>query len=155
MSPPLEVTLAVIRAAVAAGAFVVASSKEQNLDAVAGPQVLTLPYLPQLDLLPHAALLICHGGANSVMEGLAHGVPVCVVPLAYDQPVIGAAVVRAGLGACLAPSDVPAFAARTMARLLDRAAPERAAAQAGASEMRHGGARATQLIAALIARGTS
>ena len=56
--------------------------------AIADPlpaNVVAAPYLPQLELLAEAALLISHGGANSVMEALAAGVPLLLCPLCNDQ----------------------------------------------------------------------
>jgi UDP:flavonoid glycosyltransferase YjiC (YdhE family) len=47
--------------------------------------VLLRPYLPQLALLKRAAVMITHGGANSVMESIAHAVPLLLVPLCNDQ----------------------------------------------------------------------
>lgn len=42
-------------------------------------------YAPQLEILKLASLFITHGGANSVMEGLAMGVPMLVSPMCNDQ----------------------------------------------------------------------
>ncbi|MBM7774896.1 MGT family glycosyltransferase [Actinokineospora baliensis] len=53
---------------------------------------------PVLDLLPHAAAVICHGGHNTVCEALAHGVPLVVAPIRDDQPVLADQVVTAGAG---------------------------------------------------------
>ncbi len=59
------------------------------------------PWLPQLELLAHADLMITHGGANSVMEALAHGVPLLVSPICNDQFHQAELVRRAGLGRVL------------------------------------------------------
>lgn len=60
--------------------------------------VLVVPAIPLLDLLPHAAAVVCHGGLNTVCESLAHGVPLVVAPIRDDQPVIAEQVVAAGAG---------------------------------------------------------
>jgi UDP:flavonoid glycosyltransferase YjiC (YdhE family) len=44
------------------------------------------PTLPQVTLLPRCSVLVCHGGFNSVKEGLAQGVPMVILPVAGDQP---------------------------------------------------------------------
>lgn len=44
-----------------------------------------LPWIPQLEVLPHVDVMITHGGANSVMEALAHGVPLLLSPICNDQ----------------------------------------------------------------------
>jgi len=43
-------------------------------------------FAPQLDLLGRASAVITHGGANSVMEAIALGVPLVVAPICNDQP---------------------------------------------------------------------
>ncbi|KAL0486097.1 glucosyltransferase [Acrasis kona] len=40
---------------------------------------------PQLDLLEKASLFITHGGQNSMLEGLAKGVPMVIIPVTSDQ----------------------------------------------------------------------
>ena len=55
-------------------------------------------YAPQLDLIRHSALTISHGGLNTVLESLAWGVPMVVLPVTYDQPGVGARVEWAGVG---------------------------------------------------------
>ncbi len=50
------------------------------------PNIITVPYAPQLALLGRARAMISHGGANSVMEALAHDVPLLVSPICNDQP---------------------------------------------------------------------
>lgn len=70
------------------------------------PSVLTdLPgdpvvvgYAPQLELIQRSTLTICHGGLNTVLESLAAGVPMVVLPVAYDQPGVGARVATVGAG---------------------------------------------------------
>jgi UDP:flavonoid glycosyltransferase YjiC (YdhE family) len=43
-------------------------------------------WVPQADLMPHVAAMVCHGGSGTVTMGLAAGVPMAVVPLFADQP---------------------------------------------------------------------
>lgn len=54
--------------------------------------------VPQLELLPHLDAVICHGGHNTVCETLTHGLPMVVVPIAYDQSHVAGRVVRVGAG---------------------------------------------------------
>ncbi len=49
------------------------------------PGAVMRPWLPQLEVLRHADAMITHGGANSVMEALAHDVPLLVSPICNDQ----------------------------------------------------------------------
>jgi MGT family glycosyltransferase len=55
-------------------------------------------YAPQLDLIGRSALTISHGGLNTALESLAVGVPMVVLPVAYDQPGVGARVEWSGVG---------------------------------------------------------
>ena len=53
-----------------------------------GKNILTLPWIPQNDLLAHPAtrLFITHCGISSTYEAAIHGVPVVAIPLNLDQP---------------------------------------------------------------------
>ncbi|CAL9340266.1 Demethyllactenocin mycarosyltransferase [Streptomyces sp. enrichment culture] len=62
------------------------------------PDVVALPFLPQLELLERAAAAVCHAGHNTVCEALWHGVPLVVAPIRDDQPVVAAQVAACGAG---------------------------------------------------------
>ncbi len=51
-------------------------------------------YVPQLELLKFAQIVITHGGSNTVFEALLEGKPMVVIPLAYDQPAMAARLAR-------------------------------------------------------------
>jgi MGT family glycosyltransferase len=59
---------------------------------------IVVGYAPQLELIQRAALTISHGGLNTALESLEHGVPMVVLPITYDQPGVGARVEWAGVG---------------------------------------------------------
>src|SRR5690606_42141768 len=63
--------------------------------------VLAVRYAPQLALLQKAQAFINHGGANSVMEALASGVPMLLSPFCNDQFHSAYFVERSGAGLCL------------------------------------------------------
>src|SRR5690606_5275022 len=65
------------------------------------PGAVLRPWLPQLEVLAHSEVMITHGGANSVMEALAHDVPVLVSPICNDQFHQAELIRRAGLGLVL------------------------------------------------------
>ncbi len=54
--------------------------------------------LPQLALLKQVDAVLCHAGHNTVCEALAEGLPLLVMPIRDDQPVIAQQVVNAGCG---------------------------------------------------------
>ncbi len=56
------------------------------------------PFVPQRAVLGRAALAITHGGLNTTLDALAAGVPLLVVPLAFEQGAIAARVARSGAG---------------------------------------------------------
>src|SRR5262249_6452079 len=55
-------------------------------------------YAPQLELIRRATLTLSHGGLNTVLESLARGVPLIVLPVTNDQPGVGARVEWSGTG---------------------------------------------------------
>lgn len=82
-----------------------------------GPGVLVVPYAPQLALLRNCSIYVSHGGANSVTEALAHGVPQLVVPLSSDQPLQARLLHRSGAGAALKPGSSAAQFSKVLAWL--------------------------------------
>jgi len=54
--------------------------------------------IPQLTLLPLMDAVICHGGHNTVCESLMNGIPLVVVPIAYDQSYVAGRVVATACG---------------------------------------------------------
>lgn len=123
--------------------------------AIADPwpeNVRAAPYLPQLELLPEASLLISHGGANSVMEALAAEVPLLLSPLCNDQFHQAHFLRQARAGGRL---DLPAAPERVRAAilgLLDPASPERRRLPevAAAYRRQDGARRAAELCAGLL-----
>jgi MGT family glycosyltransferase len=59
---------------------------------------IVVGYAPQLDLIQRSTLTISHGGLNTVLESVAQGVPMVVLPVTYDQPGVGARVEWSGVG---------------------------------------------------------
>lgn len=74
----------------------------------ASPNVIAVKVAPQLGLLKKAAVMVNHGGTNSVKECIYFGVPMVAIPLQYDQPDIGRLVEAHGVGYTLPPREVSA-----------------------------------------------
>jgi MGT family glycosyltransferase len=70
--------------------------------------VLAVPYAPQLELLGRAAVCVTHAGLNTVLESLSHGVPMLALPVATDQPGIGARIRHTRTGISLPFASVTA-----------------------------------------------
>jgi UDP:flavonoid glycosyltransferase YjiC (YdhE family) len=66
------------------------------------PNVRVERYVPQSQLIPHCAAVVCQGGLNAMMAALAHGVPVGCLPVTWGEPLgFNAAERCAQLGAGL------------------------------------------------------
>jgi len=88
-------------------------------------------WVPQADVLAHAAAVVCHGGSGTTLGALGAGRPLVVVPLFADQPPNGIRVATVGAGV------VASFA--TLRRATERVLGDeryRRAAEALAQEMR-------------------
>jgi zeaxanthin glucosyltransferase len=116
--------------------------------------VTAVRWAPQLALLDRAAVMVTHGGANSVAECLMRGVPPLVIPLGYDQPLHACLVERAGAGIALAPEHATVERVRAALRELLADGPHRRRARelATAYAGRDGARRAADLIVELSAR---
>jgi UDP:flavonoid glycosyltransferase YjiC (YdhE family) len=116
----------------------------------AGDGAIVVRYAPQLALLERARAMITHGGANSVMEALAHGVPLLVAPICNDQPHNARFVERSGAGVALELDGgaSPDEWSRTLERLLapDGKAHAAAARIAASYRARDGATGAAALI---------
>jgi UDP:flavonoid glycosyltransferase YjiC (YdhE family) len=58
-------------------------------------------WVPQADVMPHAAAMVGHGGSGSTLMAMAAGVPLAVVPLFADQPYNARRVSQIGAGIAL------------------------------------------------------
>jgi MGT family glycosyltransferase len=96
--------------------------------------------VPQLELLSHLDAVVCHGGHNTVCETLTHGLPMVVVPIAYDQSHVAGRVVRVGAGLRL---NFNRFKAKhlkeAVAEILDNASFKHAAMEISNSFSKAGG----------------
>jgi MGT family glycosyltransferase len=80
------------------------------------PHVRVEPTLPQVALLPRCALLITHGGFNSVKEALAVGLPMVICPIAGDQPYCAKRCEALGVARVITPNDRTPDAIRAAVR---------------------------------------
>jgi MGT family glycosyltransferase len=55
-------------------------------------------FVPQLDILQHAALFISHAGMNSVHESLYYNVPMLLVPQQSEQNLVAWRAQQLGVG---------------------------------------------------------
>lgn len=76
---------------------------------------LVVGYAPQEELLSRARLTLTHAGLNTVLDSLAHGVPLVAVPITYEQPAIARRVEWARCGRSVSLSGIDA---RSLRRVL-------------------------------------
>jgi UDP:flavonoid glycosyltransferase YjiC (YdhE family) len=116
---------------------------------------IVVRYAPQLGILDRAAVVVSHGGANSVMEAMDSGVPLLLIPICNDQPVQAHFLAKSGAGLSLSRAE--ADASRIQVALRDLLAPNSSAAR-NARRVRddyraHDGARAAAAALVSVARG--
>jgi UDP:flavonoid glycosyltransferase YjiC (YdhE family) len=75
-------------------------------------------WVPQTDVMPHAAAMVGHGGSGSTLMAMAAGVPLAVVPFFADQGANAERVAQLGAGIALEP-DVAGLAGAVEALLQD------------------------------------
>jgi len=121
-------------------------------------------WVDQERVLPHAELVVCHGGSGTTFGALEAGVPVVVVPAFADQFENGRRVAAAGAGVTVAPGgattgrrpvttdDVPGIEAAVLEVL--GAEGYRQAAQRIAADMA-GAPDADEVLAGLLADGAA
>lgn len=80
-----------------------------------------LPWVPQQAVLKRADIVITHGGLNTVLDALAEGLPLLCLPLAFEQPGIGARIGRSGAGIVLGARSSATHIASALDRLLNEA----------------------------------
>ncbi len=62
------------------------------------PNVRVERWVPQVEVMPHAAAMVGHGGSGGTLAALAAGVPIAFMPLFVDGPANAAQVAELGAG---------------------------------------------------------
>ncbi|MFO1498333.1 MAG: glycosyltransferase [Verrucomicrobiota bacterium] len=109
---------------------------------------IVVDYAPQLQLLERATLVITHGGLNTVLETLKAGLPLVAIPIANDQPGVGARVEYLGAGKTLPLRHLNADALRAAVRQVLSSSSFRERARYCSGQIRSAGdqRRAAELI---------
>jgi UDP:flavonoid glycosyltransferase YjiC (YdhE family) len=79
-------------------------------------------WVPQADVMPHAAAMVGHGGSGSTRAAMAAGVPLAVVPFFADQPANAERIAQLGAGIALPRGEaaIPHLADAVRSLLDDR-----------------------------------
>ncbi len=123
---PPDVVLSVVEALAASLGSVVAVDVQSNRNGVT-----SLPYVPQTPAMEKCAVVVCHGGRNTVLTALRHAVPVVCVPIGSDHFDVARMVVRTGAGevANWTSDEVVSSAVRVATEPRYRQAAQRVAAE--------------------------
>jgi MGT family glycosyltransferase len=115
-------------------------------------QPVVVRYAPQLELLGRASLTLTHAGLNTVLDSLAHGVPMVTVPITYEQPAIARRVEWTGAGRAVSLASIDASRLRTaVADVLGRSCYREGALRIAAAIRRAGGVgRAADIVGSTL-----
>jgi MGT family glycosyltransferase len=114
------------------------------------PNMTGAEFLPQPAILPHADLVITHGGNNTVTESIHFGKPMIVLPLFWDQYDNAQRIAECGFGVRLPSYE---FEEAQLHEAVERliAGPDPRLREASARlQRRPGTARAADLIESLV-----
>lgn len=89
--------------------FILSSGRDTDMTPLAAyipDNFIVRPYIPQLEVLERADAFVTHAGMNSVSEALYYDVPMVMIPLTSDQPLVSNRVQELGAGITLKPSTL-------------------------------------------------
>lgn len=95
--------------------FVLSSGKHTDMEPLMDripANFIVQPYVPQLEMLQHADAFITHAGMNSTSEALYYNVPLMMIPLTSDQPLVAKRVQELGAGITLDKNNLTPAALR-------------------------------------------
>lgn len=123
----------------------------------AAANFIFVKHAPQLAVLKRATLFITHGGVGSASEALYHGVPMVVLPEAYDHFLMAHRVAEEGAGIMFGETPSSDQLAEAVHRVLSDASFAGNARRLGMSLSEAGGARraADEIIAWSLASSHS
>jgi MGT family glycosyltransferase len=109
-------------------------------------------WVPHSDLLPRTDVVVTTGGTGTVLAALSAGVPLVIVPTAWDQPENAWRVDEAGVGIRLPPSQcTPERVRSAVRRVLNEESFRRNARRLAADFAGYGGAaQAADLLEGLV-----
>lgn len=109
-------------------------------------------FIPQSGLLPRVRAVVTNGGSGTVMAALSLGIPLVVVPTAWDQPENAWRIVEAGAGIRIAPAEcTPERLRAAVLRVLSEPSFRQNAERLATVQARYEGApRAASLLEGLV-----
>jgi UDP:flavonoid glycosyltransferase YjiC (YdhE family) len=104
-APIYDVALASVAGLPARVLLTTGEAMDEERLAAPGAHVHIERWVTQADVLPHARVVVCHGGSGTTLGALAAGVPLVITPLFADQPENGRRVAAVGAGVVVKPRD--------------------------------------------------
>ncbi|NGP17203.1 glycosyltransferase [Devosia aurantiaca] len=101
---------------------------------------LVVPWVNYAEIMAEADAVITHGGINTVLDALAAGLPILCMPLAFEQPGIGARLDRSGAGKVLSHRAGSAAIAAALGDILTQPSYRERAGELAAEIRSSGGA---------------
>ncbi|MFI5908330.1 macrolide family glycosyltransferase [Dactylosporangium sp. NPDC051541] len=122
---------------------------------LSAPNIEAHEWLPHLAVLPHAAVLVCHGGMGSVLEALYFGRPLVVVPHTPENRVNARRLQELGVGRLLEAERLDAATLRAAVDALahDPQTLARVAAMRAALRASGGATLAADMVERALAAG--
>lgn len=94
----------------------------EDLKVMRSSTITLVKRCPQAKLMPFVDAVVTHAGLNTTIMALENGVPLVAIPLASDQPAIGARITYHDVGVVLNPANVTALKVEEALRaVLDKA----------------------------------
>lgn len=85
-------------------------SLPDDLQSEQSDRIMVVNYCPQAQVLPLADVVVTHAGLNTTLMALTHGIPLVAIPLASDQPAVGARIEHHKVGVVVGNANVSASA---------------------------------------------
>nr|WP_086940733.1 macrolide family glycosyltransferase [Thaumasiovibrio occultus] len=114
------------------------------------PNIIAERYVPQLEVLEYANVMVSHGGMNSVNEALWHNVPLVLCPMNADQPIVSKRVSDLGAGIILPVENLSSPSIRSFVETVYNTTSMKMAAEKIGSDLRNAGG--ASLAAEIIER---
>ncbi|MFW5438628.1 macrolide family glycosyltransferase [Paenibacillus apiarius] len=140
--------------------FILSSGKDTDMEPLAGhipDNFIVKPYLPQLEVLQQVDAFITHAGMNSTSEALYYDVPLVMIPLTSDQPMVAQQVQKLGAGVIVDKDELtPAVLRNALLEVLNQSSYKQHARAIGESLRQAGGyERAAEMVMNVVGRNQS
>ncbi|MCY9517927.1 macrolide family glycosyltransferase [Paenibacillus apiarius] len=140
--------------------FILSSGKDTDMEPLAGhipDNFIVKPYLPQLEVLQQVDAFITHAGMNSTSEALYYDVPLVMIPLTSDQPMVAQQVQKLGAGVIVDKDELtPAVLRNALLEVLNQSSYKQHARAIGESLRQAGGyERAAEMVMNVVGKAQS